>query len=201
MSSVLQSPSEPVPKILKAQNVAAEELLVSWGYMDTPVLKMQAASLYNQPSTPVLKRSLTRINLPSTLEPVGQTNDRRPDGLTLGPWYRGLSLVWDETVVDTFVWSHYKDTARQADFAATKAEAANVKNTTTSEAITTFNQLKLRPLVCMASPPPFFEWPGKESFWYVWWPQVAPVAPLAPVPRCGQRERCQHVGLCASLIW
>jgi len=25
----------------------------------------------------------------------------RPDGLTLGPWYRGLSLVRDATVVNT----------------------------------------------------------------------------------------------------
>jgi len=59
------------------------------------------------------------------LEPVGLTNDgRRPDGLTLGPWYRGLSLVWDATVVDTFAQGHYKDSARQAGFAATKAEAA-----------------------------------------------------------------------------
>jgi len=50
----------------------------------------------------ILGRSLTCINLPSTLEPVGLTGDRRrPDGLTLGPWYRGLSLVWDATIVDT----------------------------------------------------------------------------------------------------
>jgi len=73
----------------------------------------------------ILKRSLTRIRLPSTLEPVGLTNDgRRPDGLTLGPRYRGLSLVWDATVVDTFAQGHYKDSARQAGFAAKKAEAA-----------------------------------------------------------------------------
>jgi len=58
----------------------------------------------------ILKRSLTRIGLPSTLEPL--TNDgRRPDGLTLGPWYRGLSLVRDATVVDTFAQGHYKDSA------------------------------------------------------------------------------------------
>jgi len=57
----------------------------------------------------ILKRSLTRIGLPSTLEPVGLTNDgRRPDGLTLGPWYRGRSLVWDTTAVDTFAQGHYK---------------------------------------------------------------------------------------------
>jgi len=34
----------------------------------------------------ILKRSLTRIGLRSTLEPIGLTNDgRRPDSLTLGP--------------------------------------------------------------------------------------------------------------------
>ena len=56
---------------------------------------------------------------------MGLTNDgRRPDGLTLGPWYRGLSVVWDATVVDTFAQGHYKDSARQAGFVATKAEAA-----------------------------------------------------------------------------
>jgi len=37
--------------------------------------------------------------------------------LTLGPWYRGLSLLWDATVVDTFAWGHCKDTSRQAGFA------------------------------------------------------------------------------------
>jgi len=33
----------------------------------------------------ILKKSLTRIGLPSTLEPVGLTNYGRPNGLTLGP--------------------------------------------------------------------------------------------------------------------
>ena len=32
--------------------------------------------------------------------------------------------MWDATVVDTFSQGHYKDSARQAGFAATKAEAA-----------------------------------------------------------------------------
>jgi len=54
---------------------------------------------------------------------VGLTNDgRRPDGLTLVPWYKGLSLVWDATVVDTFAQGHYKDSASQAGFAATKCQ-------------------------------------------------------------------------------
>ena len=52
MSSVLQSPSELVPKSLKAQNATAAKLLMSWGTMASPVLKMQAASQGIQPSTP-----------------------------------------------------------------------------------------------------------------------------------------------------
>jgi len=73
---------------------------------------------------------LTRIGLLSTLEPVGLTNDgMRPDDLTLGPWYRGRNLMWDATVVDTFAQGHYdyKDSARQAGFAATKAEVAKCR--------------------------------------------------------------------------
>jgi len=38
MSSVLQSPSELVPKSSKAQNAAAAKLLMSWGSMASPVI-------------------------------------------------------------------------------------------------------------------------------------------------------------------
>jgi len=42
------------------------------------------------------------------------TGDRRRDGLTLGTWYRGLSIVsWDVTVVNTSARDHCKDSARQ----------------------------------------------------------------------------------------
>jgi len=43
------------------------------------------------------------MNLTSTLEPASLTKDgRRPNGLILGLWYKGLGLVWHATVVDTF---------------------------------------------------------------------------------------------------
>jgi len=67
---------------------------------------MQAASQATQPSTPS-----SRGHWPALVSPLpwSLTNDeRRPDGLTLGPWYRGLSLVWDATVMDTFAQGHYK---------------------------------------------------------------------------------------------
>ena len=107
----------------------------------------------------ILKRSLTCINLSSTLEPVGLTNGGRPDGLTLVPRYRGLSLssmgcnscghffllgAITKTLPDRLVlWLR-------------KLRMQNAKNTMTSKAITIFNQWQMRPLVCMASLLPLF---------------------------------------------
>jgi len=49
---------------------------------------------------------------------------------------------------------------------------------------------------------PFFnEWPCRETCWYVCWPHRVPVAPPAPIPGCGQRKHCQHIGLCTGFIW
>jgi len=41
MSSVLQSPSKLVPKSLKAQDATVAKLLMSWGSMASPVLKIR----------------------------------------------------------------------------------------------------------------------------------------------------------------
>jgi len=48
---------------------------------------------------------------------------------------------------------------------------------------------------------PLFEWSFEETCWCVWWLQGSPVAPPASVLGCGQGKCCQHIGLCASLIW
>ena len=52
----------------------------------------------------IVKRSLTRAGIPSALEPAGSDrgNGKRPDGLTLYPFSRGKSLIWDATCTDTF---------------------------------------------------------------------------------------------------
>ena len=49
-------------------------------------------------------------------------NRRRPNGLTLNPWYRSRSLVWDATVADTFAESHYIFSAAVPGSVATDAE-------------------------------------------------------------------------------
>ena len=48
---------------------------------------------------------------------------------------------------------------------------------------------------------PLLELSWKETRWHFGQPQGATMATPAPVSGRGQREHCQHIGLCASLIW
>ncbi|KAJ4429205.1 hypothetical protein ANN_26208 [Periplaneta americana] len=68
----------------------------------------------------IIKRSLTSCGIPSLLEPPGisRADGKRPDGLTLIPWSRGKSLIWDSTCVDTPTPSHLPNTSRRAASAA-----------------------------------------------------------------------------------
>ena len=51
----------------------------------------------------LVRRTLSSANVPAVLEPPGlcREDGKRPDGLTLCPWNRGNSLVWDVTVIDS----------------------------------------------------------------------------------------------------
>jgi hypothetical protein len=72
----------------------------------------------------VIKRALGSAHIPAVLEPSGTFRDdgKRPDGLTLIPWYRGKCLLWDATCVDTLAASYLQTTSRQAGAAAKAAE-------------------------------------------------------------------------------
>jgi len=49
----------------------------------------------------IVQRALRSAHIPSILEPPGlsRTDGKRPDGMSLIPWKRGRSLVWDATCV------------------------------------------------------------------------------------------------------
>jgi len=69
------------------QNFWKHEMLLwqnclNYGCMGFPALKTQAAFHRHSTINFILGRSLNCIYLPSTLEPVGLTRDRRPDELT-----------------------------------------------------------------------------------------------------------------------
>ena len=61
-------------------------------------------------------------------EPVGlaRFDGRQPDGVTIIPWSRGQSLVWDVTISDTFAQSYLTLSSQQAGAVADRA--ATLKN-------------------------------------------------------------------------
>ena len=72
----------------------------------------------------IICRSLKTAGVPSVLEPVGldRGDGKRPDGLTIFPFKRGLSLCWDATCVNTFSETNILNSAISAASAAEEAE-------------------------------------------------------------------------------
>ena len=72
----------------------------------------------------IIGRSLNSAGCPSVLEPPGvcRSDGKRPDGITLFPWEKGLSLAWDATCVDTFAPSNVSQSVEEAGKAAAAAE-------------------------------------------------------------------------------
>ena len=62
--------------------------------------------------------------MPAVLEPLGlsNSNNERPDGMSLFPWKQGKTLVWDFTCSDTLAWSHAQGTSKEAGRSADQAE-------------------------------------------------------------------------------
>lgn len=51
----------------------------------------------------IIKRALASADVPSVLEPVGlvRVDVKRAEGMSLIPWTRGNTLIWDATCTDT----------------------------------------------------------------------------------------------------
>ena len=82
--------------------------------------RLQRHSMIND----VMKRALGSSDIPSVLEPPGlsTTDQKRPDGLTLVPWERGQSLIWDATIVDALAPSRLSSGTASQFSAASEAE-------------------------------------------------------------------------------
>ena len=72
----------------------------------------------------IVCRSLTTAGFPSVLEPPGvcRSDGKRPDGVTLFPWQRGICLAWDSTCVDTLAPNNLGKSVVEAGGAASAAE-------------------------------------------------------------------------------
>jgi len=64
----------------------------------------------------IISRAFASAKIPVTNEPSGlfRSDGKRPDGLTLIPWQRGLSLTWDVTVGTTLADSYISASASSA---------------------------------------------------------------------------------------
>ena len=158
MSSILQSPSELVPKSLKAQNVAVAKLLMSWGSMASPALKIQAASEGIQPST-----LSSRGHWPAFVSPLpwslsawltmegGRMAWLWAPGTEAGAWC-GTQQLWTLLLRATIKTLPNK----QAGFAATKAEVGKCQKYHDLQSNYHFQPVAIETLVCIASPLPLF---------------------------------------------
>ena len=72
-----------------------------------------------------IRRTLVSGVVPAVLEPVGVCRDdgKRPDGMSLIPWRRGLLLLWDFTCSDTLAPFHLATSVRGAGRLVDSSEA------------------------------------------------------------------------------
>ena len=77
----------------------------------------------------LIHRALNSADYMSVLEPphLSRSDGKRPDGLTMVPWSRGKSLVWDFSCSCTIASSHLSKSARTAGSAAESGSKAKVK--------------------------------------------------------------------------
>ena len=76
----------------------------------------------------IIQRALRTAGVPSILEPQGcsRPDGKQPDGMTLIPWAKGRSLLWDFTCRDTFAQSYLAQSSQHAGHVAKKAERKKI---------------------------------------------------------------------------
>ena len=72
----------------------------------------------------IFSHAFSSAGFPNVLQPPGISRDdgKRPDGMTLIPWSRGKSLLWDVTIRDTLARSYLSISSSAAGAAADQAE-------------------------------------------------------------------------------
>ena len=76
-----------------------------------------------------IRRALVSGGVPAVLEPVGvcRNDGKRPDGMSLIPWSRGLPLLWVFTCSETLAPSNLSSSASGANRLANSAESAKCR--------------------------------------------------------------------------
>ena len=80
-----------------------------------------------------IRLALVSGGVPAVLEPAGVCRDdgKRPDGMSLIPWWKGLPLLWDFTCCDTLAPSNLSTSSGGSSLLANSAESAKLKKYST----------------------------------------------------------------------
>jgi len=72
----------------------------------------------------IYSHAFSSTDIPNIIQPPGisRVDGKRPDGMTLIPWSRGKSLIWDVTIRDTLAPSYLKMSSSKAGSVAEQAE-------------------------------------------------------------------------------
>src|ERR1043165_221692 len=91
--------------------------------MDSPASKEQKDNIDTVCSMTLFGGLSPEPKIPAIKEPNGlsRSDGKRPDGVTIIPWYRGRCLSWDVMVPDIFAASYEHLTSQNAGAAAEKA--------------------------------------------------------------------------------
>ena len=91
----------------------------------------------------IIQRALSAGNIPSRLEPSGlyRSDGKCPDGITIAPWERGRTLIWDTTCIVTFAPSYIHSAVKEAGLVAEIAEIRKRKNYEALSAVHVFTPI------------------------------------------------------------
>jgi hypothetical protein len=81
----------------------------------------------------ITHKALNKCNLAAIREPnnLSRTDGKKPDGVTLIPWSKGKSLMWDATIPNTMASSYLKTSSSKACKVTNLAEKKKSPNMTT----------------------------------------------------------------------
>ncbi|OXA62831.1 Neuropeptide capa receptor [Folsomia candida] len=102
------------------------EQVTTRGYHGLKCRKSAGRHSRHAAANDVIARALRSAEVPCIREPPGcaRADGKKPDGLTMVPWSRGRSLVWDFTCADTFAPSYLSATSIRPGAAAETAQSA-----------------------------------------------------------------------------
>jgi len=181
---------------LSKWNCSATDAFSAWQCFTCWCQHQMMSDAFYSANNSILKRSLTRIGLPSALDPVSMINDgRRQDAWLWAPWCSGLSLVLDTTVVNTFAQGQYKHYTRGLVSQPQKLRPQNAKIPWPPNKLPLSTSGNGDHWCVWEVHFPFFEWSYKETCWCVWRPQGAPLAVVR-----GSAASMIDIGLYATLI-